>query len=259
MESSRYLTNLRRAEAQLKISDFEQRPIEFIAMDQKHTAGKSVTIAPEAGVIAIWQPAGRLKTIPAMQTLHVLTAIEELLLRSSLIKLRRSQLDFGKQVIKILNDETDSPAQLAGRLVPWSCVVRHYAHQPAAYQQVFEPYLSPEDFYYHRPLDHLADIQPAFRWWANTAYVASHHKISLPISLNLMDVLNNYLGEHSYKQRTFSYFQQSLWQELFGRYLKHTAPNSSLNNWLINHPAFESLPITTEQQYQLDNYVTTSK
>jgi hypothetical protein len=171
-------------------------------------------------------------------------AVWQMHLGNSLLKLSQGLPTFGKEVAKMLNEEHH--LSVGDYLIPWDCLHHHSSHQAPAQQQ-FEPYLNIEDFHWRNPAKALAGLHPTFRWWADNSHIAAV-RARQPVSLNLLDVIDNYLAIPTFGNRFFQRFQQDLWSELLGRYFKHPAMQSNLDNWLggSQTPEFATVPVEAE-------------
>jgi hypothetical protein len=96
---------------------------------------------------------------------------------------------------------------------------RYYGRQDEnKFPKVTEPYLRPENLYWHRAERVLSDIEPELGWWHDLSYVGvmSDRK---PVVFNLIDNAISLFNNDTYANRHFRYFRDSLWSEFFNRYL----------------------------------------
>ena len=237
-ESAGYLKNLSKSYSRLGPDSFENRNIEFVLMSEnpwrKLSHNKVVSGVPQVGVIAIWLPPKSLNRSSFTQFFLILGAMEELRLQSLVLKLRQTSAGFSKQAASIFEGNLGFPAQIASQKISWSSLHQHLKHQSDAQYQLLEPYLHSDDFNHPSANEVLADLHPAFRWWQTANHTAAHYK-DRPVSLNLLDVFHNHIYQLPYKSRTAHHFQQSLWDELIYRYLKHPAIETHILDQLDNN------------------------
>lgn len=162
-------------------------------------------------------PAGAV-TASLSLALHELNEIRA---ASAFIKLNQTKGNFGKVIQNIAMSEPRLSSRLLDEPVPWHLVQRYYARLSDRFrEEIFEPYLQIEDMVWH-PIEHtLASIEPAFKFWQETAHLGVLHG-RRPVSINLMDTVLNYCNHITFEHRVVHYFQRTLWHELLLRYLHH--------------------------------------
>ncbi len=78
--------------------------------------------------------------------------------------------------------------------------------------------MQPEDLHWRRAEEVLYDIAPELEFWRGLGYVGVWLQDE-PISFNLMDVSLSYSNAVSYDERYLYHFRESLWNEVFARYM----------------------------------------
>jgi uncharacterized protein (TIGR00730 family) len=92
-------------------------------------------------------------------------------------------------------------------------------HKEDAVEKVaFEPHLQPEDLHWRRAEDLLFEIDPELEFWKDRDYVGLNFD-GFPVSFNLFDVSFAYSNEEPYEGRYAYHFRESLWNEIFVRYM----------------------------------------
>lgn len=230
VESPDWLENFNKNYKTLKPSDFETRIIEIIQMPEKRWQDvakpfvkkkkHNITHVKELGVI-IMLPTSEEK-IPglAITVLPLLLHyINEIRLYSSFFKLKQVQPDFGKIVCDTLNAKPPVIAKTEGHDIHWRVIQRYFGKLPKEkHPEIFEPHVQPEDLHWRRAEEILFDIDPNLSFWKEMDYVAMPEG-KLPVSFNLMDVAVAYANDAHFEDRVFYHFRESLWNEIFARYM----------------------------------------
>lgn len=234
-ETPAWLKRFNKRYKSLQPSDFENRDIEVVVLDQarwgeltqNYVAHKryAVTHLKELGVLALL-PAAKEQVIGyTIATLPIaLHYINEMRSYSAFFKLQQVRPDFGKVIVDTLNDDQPAKSEMAGSKVHWRVVQRHYgrAEHAGEHPDIFQPHIQPEDLYWRKAEAQLYAIDPELKFWDGLDYVG----VSLnegPISFNLMDVSMNYYLAIPYQERIVSHMRASLWNELYTRYLGEKA------------------------------------
>ena len=209
-------------------SDFEQRDIEIIEMpkDRWGDVAKSfvkkkrhsLTHSKELGVVYLLPVAEeRLVTIAVLAL--ILHYINEIRLYSTFFKLKQVNRGFGKIVAETLNADPKNTAKLAGQDIHWRAIQRYYGKKDATdHPEIFEPHVQPEDLIWRQAERQLSRIDPQLSWWNGLDYAAVMDK-GKPVSLNLMDIVICYSNNLAFEERVHYHFRESLWNELFSRYM----------------------------------------
>ena len=237
--------------------DYEERDLEIVVMDHDkyvdlaaHFVQKklhNVTHTKELGVIVvvpmhIKEMRGLvLKTLPLL--FHYMNEVK---LYSTFFKLKSQQPHFGKTVVKTLVADPGDASQIVGHKIHWRVIQRYLGkHKEDNISMVaFEPHVQPEDLHWRRAEDLLYQLDPELEFWKDRDYVGLMYE-GFPIAFNLFDVSFAYSNSEPYENRYAYHFRESLWNELFVRYMgfKNLATQvlEQLDNSMI---APEKLPVT---------------
>ena len=215
-------------------NDYEERDIRILAMDHdkyvdlaEHFTQKklhNVTHTKELGVIVVvplrdaHSKGLTLKTLPLL--LHYLNEVK---LYSSFFKLKAGKANFGEIVVNTLIADPGTASQMAGQHVHWRVIQRYFGKlKDESHKEAFEPHVHPEDLHWRRAEDLLYQIDPKMDFWKDNDYVGMLFN-GLPVTLNFVDVSLSYANGMSYDERYYYHFRESLWNEIFIRYM--TYPN----------------------------------
>lgn len=247
-------------------SDFETRDIRIVIMDHakyvdlaEHFVEKklhNITHTKEMGVIVVVPMHHRrmkgitLKSLPLM--FHY---INEIRLYSSFFKLNQVKPHFGDIVVQTLIADPGKASQIAGHNVHWRVIQRYFGKlRDEAHPEAFEPHVHPEDLHWRRAEELLAELDPEMAFWCEMDYVARLYD-GAPVTTNLMDVSLGYSNEIAYKNRYVYHFRESLWNEIFMRYMGkknlETQVLQQLDNDMIA-PEKLPLPARTKTEQQAD-------
>lgn len=237
--------------------DYEMRDLRILKMDHdkyvdlaKHFVEKklhNVTHTKEMGTIVVVPMHAKtmrglvLKTLPLL--LHYMNEVK---LYSTFFKLKSSKPHFGKTVVETLIADPGNASQMAGTKIHWRVIQRYLGrHKEDSIDMVaFEPHLQPEDLHWRRAEDLLYKIDPELEFWKDRDYVGLQYD-GFPVAFNLFDVSFAYSNKEPYAGRYAYHFRESLWNEIFVRYMgfKNLATQvlEQLDNDMI---APEKLPIT---------------
>lgn len=211
--------------------DYEHRDIRIVAMDHdkyvdlaEHFVQKklhNVTHTKELGVIVVVpMKQARMKGLP-LKTLPLLFHyMNEIKLYSTFFKLKsKTAKKFGEVVMNTLIADTGTGAQMFGKHVHWRVIQRYLGrHREEATPEAFEPHVHPEDLHWRRAEDLLYQIDPDLKFWKDRDYVAVMYD-DFPVAINLFDVSFAYSNNEPYENRYAYHFRESLWNELFARYM----------------------------------------
>jgi hypothetical protein len=229
-EGDEWLNNYNELFKTVTADDYEERDIRILAMDhdkyvdlaEKFTKKKlhNVTHTKELGVIVVvplreaHSKGLTLKTLPLL--LHYLNEVK---LYSNFFKLKAKQSHFGKTVVETLIADPGNASQMAGQYVHWRVIQRYYGKlKDDAHKQAFEPHVHPEDLHWRRAEDLLYDLDPKMQFWEDKDYVGMIPD-GLPISVNFVDASLSYANDMPYDQRYVYHMRESLWNEIFIRYM----------------------------------------
>ncbi len=230
-ESGEWLDSFNQQYKSVKFKDFENRRIHTVVYDSKkwgdiaiHFVQKklhNITHSKELGVIvAVPLPKKTMRGI----TLKVLPLLVhycyEVHLYSAYFHLISAQKDFGKRLCETLIADTARVPIIDGRHhVHWRVIQRYYGKlKGEEHPEVFQPHVQPEDLHWRKAEDVLYKVDPELDFWRGMDYVALDIEGEV-VTFNLMDVEFNYSNGNSFEDRNLYHFRESLWNELFERYM----------------------------------------
>jgi hypothetical protein len=240
--------------------DYEERDIRILAMDHdkyvdlaEHFTQKklhNVTHTKELGVIVVvplrdaHSKGLTLKTLPLL--LHYLNEVK---LYSNFFKLKSRQPDFGETVVTTLIADPGNASQMAGQYVHWRVIQRYFGKlKDESHKEDFEPHVHPEDLHWRRAEDLLYQIDPRMEFWRGIDYVALLFD-DLPVSANFVDASLSYANSMTYEDRYFYHMRESLWNEIFIRYMSYPNLEKQILQQLDNDMvAPEQLSVETEKK-----------
>lgn len=216
----------------IKPTDFESRDISIIEMDHdkyvdlaaKFTKKKlhNVTHTKEMGIIVVLpMEQERMKGITLKTLPLLLHYINEVRLYSAFFKLKQVNKNFGETVVETLIADPGNASQMAGQNIHWRVIQRYFGRPSLTGEKVpeaFQPHVQPEDLHWRRAGDMLCEIDPEMKFWQDKDYVGFNYD-GLPVTLNFVDVAFSYSNEESYEDRYYYHFRESLWNEIFMRYM----------------------------------------
>jgi hypothetical protein len=212
--------------------DYEERDIRILAMDHdkyvdlaEHFTQKklhNVTHTKELGVIVVVPLRAEhskgltLKTLPLL--LHYLNEVK---LYSSFFKLKSKQPHFGETVVSTLIADPGNASQMAGHYVHWRVIQRYFGKlKDESHKEAFEPHVHPEDLHWRKAEDLLYQIDPQMEFWKDADFVGLTFDGG-PVTVNFVDVALSYANDISYQDRYVYHFRESLWNEIFIRYMTY--------------------------------------
>ena len=224
----------------IKPSDFETRDISIVVMDHDkyvdlatHFVEKklhNITHTKEMGVIVVVpMHTERMKGITLKSLPLIFHYINEIRLYSAFFKLKQVNHNFGETVVQTLIADPGAASQMAGQNVHWRVIQRYFGKmKDENHPEAFEPHVHPEDLHWRKAEEMLGMLDPEMKFWQELDYVGKTVG-DWPITLNLMDVSLGYSNEVPYKERYVYHFRESLWNEIFMRYMGH----SNLENQIL--------------------------
>jgi len=212
-------------------SDFEEREINIVIMDHDKWAGMAekftkkklhnVTHTKELGtiiVVPMKQEKMRgitLKTLPLLY--HY---INEIRLYSSFFKLSQVKPNFGEEIVDTLIADPSNAAIMAGQNIHWRVIQRYFGKlKDESHPEAFQPHLHPEDLHWRKAEELLYSLDPEMEFWHDMDYVARFEDDNKPNSFNLTDVSFGYSNGIGYGDRYVYHMRESLWNEIFSRYM----------------------------------------
>jgi len=230
-EGPEWLTNYNELFKTVTADDYEERDLRIIHMNHDkyvdlaaHFVQKklhNVTHTKEMGTIVVVPMHARkmrglvLKTLPLL--LHYMNEVK---LYSTFFKLQSSKPRFGETVVNTLIADPGTGSQLVGKRVHWRVIQRYLGkHKEDSIDKVaFEPHVQPEDLHWRRAEELLYQIDPELEFWKDRDYVGLNYD-GFPVAFNLFDVSFAYSNKETYEGRYAYHFRESLWNELFVRYM----------------------------------------
>ena len=211
--------------------DYEERDLRIVAMDHdkyvdlaEHFVQKklhNITHTKELGVIVVVpMHAERMKGLALKSLPLLLHYMNEVKLYSTFFKLKSRRVkNFGEVVMETLIADTGTGAQMAGQYVHWRVIQRYLGrHKEDAPKEAFEPHVQPEDLHWRRAEELLYQIDPELVFWKDRDYVGVNYD-NFPVALNLFDVSFAYSNGEPYENRYAYHMRESLWNEIFARYM----------------------------------------
>jgi hypothetical protein len=229
-ESAEWMEKFLKSYKKLQTSDFETRVVEVIQLDPKRWGmlpndfirqnRHNVTHSKEMGVVLILpMPMQKLKGITITLLPMLLHYINEIRLYSAYFKMQQIRPNFGEILADTLAQDPAHHAVMAGQHIHWRVIHRYFGNQDVSnHPEFFEPHVQPEDLIWHKAEEVLYRLEPALHFWHDMDYVG----INLggqPVSFNLMDMAVSYVNNLQYGQHTVHHFRDSLWNEIYIRYL----------------------------------------
>lgn len=229
-ESPEWLKKFNEKYKKIKPSDFETRHIEIVVMPHDrwgdiaanfvHKKRHNITHLKELGVVMMLPiKLDRLPgiTISAMPLL--LHYINEIRLYSAFFKLQQVKKNFGEIFVETLIADPDMGPIMAGHNVHWRVIQRYFGKlENENHPEIFQPHVQPEDLHWRHAEEILYQIDPEMAFWQDMDYVGMMFE-DRPVSFNVMDVSFAYNNKTPYKNRVIFHMRESLWNEIFMRYM----------------------------------------
>lgn len=212
-------------------SDFETRDIRIVIMDHdkyvdlaEHFVEKklhNITHTKEMGVIVVVpMKYERMKGITLKSLPLMFHYINEIRLYSAFFKLKQVNANFGETVVETLIADPGNASQMAGQNVHWRVIQRYFGKlKDESHPEAFQPHVHPEDLHWRRAEEMLSELDPEMAFWKGLDYVGKLMSDNQPLAFNLVDVSLGYSNENSYEDRLVYHFRESLWNEIFIRYM----------------------------------------
>ncbi len=226
-------------------SDFETRQIEIIIMDHDkwadltedfvHKKKHNITHTKELGTIIVVPMKQTHMRGMALKTLPLLFHyINEIRLYSAFFKLKSTTPNFGKTITDTLIADTGTGATIANFHIHWRVIQRYFGKLGDQPPEVFQPHVQPEDLHWRHAAEVLYEISPELKLWSDLDYVARPGIDGNPVSLNLFDVSFAYINAEKFDTRYFYHMRESLWNEIFMRYMGEPALRHQILEQLDN-------------------------
>jgi hypothetical protein len=230
-EDADWLTDFDKHTRKLVPADFETRDIKLVPFDEAKWGDvakdfishklHNITNSKEMGVIAV-MPMGieRMPGITLKDLPLIIHYYNEIRLYSSFFKLMRTKKNFGEIIADTLIADPSHVKITAGHNVHWRVIQRYFGKlPPEQHPEIFEPHLQPEDLHWRRAEEVLYDIDPDLEFWDGMDYVAVMREGGKAVTFNLMDVSLSYSNQIPFETRYLYHFRESLWNEVFARYM----------------------------------------
>lgn len=213
----------------LSAQDFETRNSTVLVLESDTYAdlaeqflfGKKHLVAhsKEMGVVAVMMPKTQhIKGLTLTTWCLLVRYINELRQYSAFFKLRQVQPNFGAIVADALSEDLHNTAEIAGQRVHWRVVQCYYADSAENYPELFQPHVQPEDLSWHTAEASLCRLDSTLNFWLGNGYCGKQCG-SVLLSFNLLDAAMNYAAGASYAMTSAQHMRDSLWNELYIRYM----------------------------------------
>lgn len=211
-------------------SDFENRDIEIVVMDHKkwvdmaehfvHKKLHNVTHTKELGtVIIVPMKQEKMIGLPLKTLSLIFHYVNEVRLYSAFFKLKSTQPHFGKTISETLIADVGTGAVVVGQHIHWRVIQRYLGRNHDEPIAMLQPHVQPEDLHWRKAEEVLYEIDPELKYWQDLDYVARLGEDKSPVTFNLMDVAFAYSNGEHFEDRYFYHFRESLWNEIFIRYM----------------------------------------
>ena len=211
-------------------SDFETRDISLVVMDHDKYVGlaghfvakkrHNITHTKEMGTIVVVPlEQATMKGITMKSLPLIFHYLNEVRLYSAFFKLKQVEKNFGEVIVTTLIADPGNAASMAGQYVHWRVIQRYFGKlKDENHPEAFQPHVQPEDLHWRRAEAMLYDLDPELEFWKDKDYVGMMYD-GAPVTLNLMDVSLSASNEETYDNRYSYHFRESLWNEIFMRYM----------------------------------------
>lgn len=245
-EGPEWLNDFNTIYKDLKGSDFEERPIKLVRFDARKWGNVAAhfiekkkhinTHSKELGVVAILPPpTPQMKAITLKVITLTLHYYNEVRLYSAYFKLLASRPHFGAILSETLIADTPRVQLIEHHKIHWRVIQRYYGKigEGDKHPEIFQPHLQPEDLHWRSAEKILYQIDPEMAIWQDMDYVATLKGNDI-VTFNLMDIALSYANGIDYPERYLYHFRESLWNELFARYMGNKLLRDQLLNKLDN-------------------------
>lgn len=214
----------------LSFSDFEQRDIQVVSYDPAkwgdiadHFVEKklhNITHLKELGVILVLPvTAEKMPGITLRDLLLLFHYHYEVRLYSAFFKLKSGKPDFGELLVDTLVADPPHVEVTSGKFIHWRVIQRYFGKLPdESHPEIFEPHVQPEDLHWRKAEEVLQNIDPEFKFWRDMDYVGVITD-GQTVTFNLLDVAFSAAAGGEFADRYLYHFRESLWNEVFVRYL----------------------------------------
>jgi hypothetical protein len=229
----------------LESSDFEARDIAVVVFDPEkwgdiaehfiHKKLHNIANSKELGVIGVMpMTMKRMKGVTLKVMPLLFHYFNELRLYSAFFKLVHTKKNFGAIVADTLIADPSHVNVVAGHHIHWRVIQRYFGKLKAEkHPEIFEPHVQPEDLHWRKAEEYLYQVDPELEFWRELDYVA----VSVggeTITFNLMDVSLSYSNGLAFADRYLYHFRESLWNEVFARYMGESVLEQQILTLLDN-------------------------
>lgn len=235
-ETPEWLNSFNEQYKSLKPSDFETRQIKIVEMSFErwgdiaepfiHKKRHNITHLKELGVILMLpiDKRAHLRGITIFTLPLLFHYLNEIRLYSAFFKLQQVKPNFGKIVANTLIADPPQAAVMAGQHIHWRVIQKYLGRhtedmKSRKYPEIFEPHVQPEDLHWRKAEDLLFEVDPELEFWKDLDFVGAPANDKLPVPLNMLDVAASYVNQASFADRAVYHFRDSLWNEIFVRYM----------------------------------------
>jgi hypothetical protein len=181
-----------------------------------------ITHSKEMGAIAVMPMTETHMTGVTLKVLPLLCHyFNEIRLYSSFFKLMQTKRNFGAIVSDTLIADPAHVKITDSAHIHWRVIQRYFGKLGnEKHPEIFEPHVQPEDLHWRKAEEVLYAIDPELEFWKQLDYVAvSKGPAHETVTFNLFDLSFGYSNGVSYEDRYLYHFRESLWNELFARYM----------------------------------------
>jgi hypothetical protein len=229
-ESPEWLNEFDALYIDLTPADFELRQIQVrpfapekwgdIAAHFIQKKRHNITHSKEMGAIAVMPMTETRMTGVTLKALPLLIHyFNEIRLYSSFFKLMQAKENFGQVVSDTLIADPSHVKLTDHGNIHWRVIQRYFGKLVnEKHPEIFEPHVQPEDLHWRRAEQVLYEIDPELEFWKDMDYVAVD-KGGETVTFNLFDLSFGYSNGVPFEGRYLYHFRESLWNEVFARYM----------------------------------------
>ncbi|MBW4062010.1 hypothetical protein HJC99_05560 [Candidatus Saccharibacteria bacterium] len=244
-EDAAWLNDFDALYVSLQATDFEPRRIKVVPFDRgkwgdiaEHFIAKkrhNITHSKEMGAIAVMPMTEDRMTGVTLKVMPLLFHyFNEIRLYSTFFKLMQTKKNFGEIVAETLIADPAHIRLTEHSHIHWRVIQRYFGKLTGeVHPEEFEPHVQPEDLHWRRAEEVLYEIDPELDFWRGLDFVAVL-KDQDTITFNLMDLSLGYSNAVTYADRYLYHFRESLWNEVFARYLGEKVLEEQLLHKLDN-------------------------
>ena len=214
----------------LQSSDFEERDIRVVVFNAEkwgniaeHFITKklhNIANNKEIGAIGVMPMTIKRMTGVSLKVMPLIFHyFNELRLYSAFFKLMKPKKNFGEIVADTLIADPSHVNVVAGHNIHWRVIQRYFGKlKNENHPEIFEPHVQPEDLHWRKAEEMLYDLDPELEFWRGLDYVAALVDGEI-VTMNLMDISLGYSNGLAFAERYLYHFRESLWNEVFARYM----------------------------------------